>query len=228
MLSRENLIARILVENDIDPKYRYLAKDANRHERSGGYEDMIIAELRQKRLSEAHQYLTCEDFSCFDVKCCPHSCHGHYSHYDGSVVTLANGSFAWLCCRLTTILTRVISARVKDPVAVARYNEFAVTCYQSHPNRHQVPVYDLDLPSAIKRIGPDEDYLNALVEANKSAESDEIKLKCCLRYVHHLYGRKGPARQPIDAIVNLCKTDSRYKDISAPAINCEIAGVKPR
>jgi hypothetical protein len=228
MMSKEHLIARILVENGIDQKDLYLAKDANRHGRSGGYADIIIAELRQKRLTDANRYFTCRDFTCFDVKCCPHSCHGHYSHYDASVVTLADRSFAWVCCRLTTILTRDIGRRDKDPVAVARYNEYSVNCYQSHPKRLQLPVYELDLPTALKSIGPDEDYLNALVEANKAAESDDIKLKCCLRYVHHLYGRKGPGRQTIDALVSLCKTDGRYRSISAPAIDWEIAGSKPR
>jgi hypothetical protein len=93
---------------------------------------------------------------------------------------------------------------------------------QNHPDRQSVLIYQLELPSSVEAGGTDYDYLGALVEANEAAESDAIKLRCCLRYVHHTHGRKDSAMQTMDAIVE--KTRGLHRAISAPAIGCDISG----
>ena len=231
MLSKEALIAKVLVENDINPSELYLAKDENAHLRSGGYADVIVAEMRHNRLPNANRYFTCDDFACFDVKC-EDLCHSHYSHYDSWTVTLADGSFAWVCDPLKDVLTRQIDDMRREKGTAAQLlldsifggAEPSVPLLQNHPDREWTAIYELELPSSLEAGGIDYDYLGALVEANEAAESDDVKLKCCLRYVHHSYGRKGPALQTINAIVEGLKTRDVHKAISSPAIAWDIRG----
>lgn len=113
MFNKEDLIAKVLVENDIDPGELYLAKNENARLRSGGYAAVIVTEMRENRLPDAGAYFTCDDFACLNVKC-NGLCHTHYSHYDSWVVTLADGSFAWVCDPLMEVLTRQINDRRID------------------------------------------------------------------------------------------------------------------
>ena len=229
MLSKEDLVAKVLAENEIDRSELYLAKDENANLRSGSYADVIVAEMRHNRLPDADHYFTCDDFACFDVKC-EELCHSDYSHYDTWVVTLADGSFAWVCDPLKDVLRRQIDDRRRDrgtPIALLLDSIFggaepSLPLLQNHPDRQSVPIYQIELPSSLEAGGTDYDYLGALVEANEAAESDDVKLRCCLRYVHHTHGRKGPATQTIDAIVE--KTRGLHKAVSAPAIGCDISG----
>jgi|ERR1700722_11348110 len=39
---------------------------------------------------------TCEDFKHLGVECCE-TCHGHYAHYEMSVIDLPSGGKAWVC-----------------------------------------------------------------------------------------------------------------------------------
>jgi hypothetical protein len=166
MLSKEALIAKVLVENDIDPGEIYLAKDENAHLRSGGYADVIVAEMRHNRLPNANRYFTCDDFACFDVKC-DDLCHSHYSHYDSWIVTLADGSFAWVCDPLKDLLTRQIDDMRREkgtPVRLLLDSIFggaepSVPLLQNHPDRESTAIYDLELPSSLEAGGIDYDYL---------------------------------------------------------------------
>ena len=72
-----------------------------------GYDDIVIAELNEQ-LPEG-EIKTCEDFKHLNVECCE-ICHRYYPHYDVKLVTLPDGSKAWICCRLRTALCEPDSA----------------------------------------------------------------------------------------------------------------------
>jgi hypothetical protein len=66
-----------------------------------GYDDFVIATLNE--LLPAGDIKTCEDFKELGVECC-HTCHTCYPDYHMRVVTLPDGSTAWICCSLRTAL----------------------------------------------------------------------------------------------------------------------------
>ena len=66
-----------------------------------GYDDFVIATLNE--LLPSGNIKTCEDFTYLGVACCP-VCHRYYPHFDVKLVTLPDGSKAWICCRLRTAL----------------------------------------------------------------------------------------------------------------------------
>ena len=58
-------------------------------------EEIVIAEL-EERLPDDLDIKTCEDFRHLNVECCD-ICHGHYAHYEMSVIDLPDGGRAWVC-----------------------------------------------------------------------------------------------------------------------------------
>jgi hypothetical protein len=141
------------------------------------YSEIMRAEL-EKRL-QAALYLTCEEFALFDVNCCD-LCHNCYPHYDMYAVEMADGRMAWVCCPVRHVLMRTLPDRESKLDEILRPNgrpDKATQLYRE--NEPDVPVYDLDMPSSKKRQdGCDREYLDALVQANKLADSDEAKLSC--------------------------------------------------
>jgi len=142
------------------------------------------------------------------------------------------GSFAWVCDPLKDVLTRQIDDMRREKGTPAQLlldsifggAEPSLPLLQNHPDREWTAIYELELPSSLEAGGMDYDYLGALVEANEIAESDDVKLKCCLRYVHHSYGRRGTELQTINTIVDGVKMSDIHKAISSPAIGWDIRG----
>jgi hypothetical protein len=67
----------------------------------------VIAELNEQ-LPEG-EIKTCEDFKHLNVECCE-TCHRYYPHYDVKLVSLPDGSTAWICC---TVRSAVLG--LKEP-----------------------------------------------------------------------------------------------------------------
>jgi hypothetical protein len=76
-----------------------------------GYDDFVIAELNEQ-LPEG-EIKTCEDFKHLNVECCE-TCHRYYPHFDVKLVTLPDGSTAWICCRLRTALLEPNAATITN------------------------------------------------------------------------------------------------------------------
>lgn len=62
----------------------------------------VIASLAQQLPDGEIQ--TCADFKDLGIACCDASHHSYCPHVDMKVVTLTDGSKAWLCCNLRTAL----------------------------------------------------------------------------------------------------------------------------
>ena len=63
-----------------------------------GYDDFVIATLNE--MLPTGDIKTCEEFTELGVKCC----HTYYPHLEMTLVTLTDGSKAWICCSLRTAL----------------------------------------------------------------------------------------------------------------------------
>lgn len=59
-------------------------------------EEVVIAEL-EGRLPNGLDIKTCVDFKHLGIECCE-TCHGHYAHYEMSIIDLPGGGQAWVCC----------------------------------------------------------------------------------------------------------------------------------
>jgi hypothetical protein len=134
------------------------------------YRTIIVAEL-EKRLDAHAEYLTSEDFAFFDVNCC-NICHDEYAHYNMFIVELANGRMAWVCCAIEVALMRCIETDTTPEKLKAREKFIG------------------------SRRNPLVDELKAV---NRAANTDAEKLTCCVRYVHHVHGR----RQGIETVESI-------------------------
>jgi hypothetical protein len=185
--------------------------------RQASYPKIMVSEL-DRRL-EVAAYLTCEDFALFDVHCCD-SCHNFYPHYEMYVVELADGRMAWVCCPVRDVLLRKLpdpEPKIEEIFWPEGRPDNGIHWYRER--KSTAPVYDLDAPSSKElRDRCDHEYLDALIIANRAAESDRAKLACCLRYVHHVYGRK-TRRRSFEAIVYRAMS----RKVCQPAISSKIA-----
>ncbi len=58
-------------------------------------EEEFIVSILQDALPDG-DIRTCEDFAHLSVQCCD-ICHGHYAHYELSLIELPDGGKAWVC-----------------------------------------------------------------------------------------------------------------------------------
>jgi hypothetical protein len=65
------------------------------------YDQVVIAELNRKL--PGGEIKTCENFAHFGVSCCE-TCHEFYPHYDMYVEALPDGSHAWICDSVRSLL----------------------------------------------------------------------------------------------------------------------------
>ena len=93
-----------------------------------GYDDFVIAELNEQ-LPEG-EIKTCEDFKHLNVECCE-TCHRYYPHFDVKLVTLPDGSTAWICCRLRTALLEPNAAMITNMKVAASKAASIITSAQS-------------------------------------------------------------------------------------------------
>ena len=80
--------------------------------------DNVIAALAQ--LLPDGEIKTCEDFKDLGVACCDASHHSYCPHVDMKLVTLQDGSKAWLCCNLRTALLGPDPPAKESPEEVAK------------------------------------------------------------------------------------------------------------
>ena len=83
--------------------------------------DNVIAALAQ--LLPDGELKTCEDFKDLGVACCDASHHSYCPHVDMKLVTLQDGSKAWLCCNLRTALLG--PSGIEQPAAEVKYAAIA-------------------------------------------------------------------------------------------------------
>jgi hypothetical protein len=79
----------------------YLQPDAADSVRMEDFADRVIASLAQQLPDGDIQ--TCDDFNSLGIACCD-GCHLYHPHTGMKLVTLPDGSKAWLCCELRTAL----------------------------------------------------------------------------------------------------------------------------
>lgn len=140
-------------------------------------EKSFLAEVKTiltRRLTE-REYLTCAEFDVLDVKCCDH-CHSGYPHWDMWDITLPNGRHAFVCDPFHHVLMRKVRGNLtpEQEELIAQLNDV----FGQSPD-------------------PEVESLNA---ASLVAESDDERLRLCLKYVYHVYGRKRNDR-PLEAII---------------------------
>jgi hypothetical protein len=160
------------------------------------YHEVITEELR-RRLT-VPQYFTCNDFAHFDLQCCT-ICHTSYPHYDMWDVTLCDDSHAWVCQPLVFLLMRQIHIRGSSK--------------------------EEKLLTEILGPEPEDKHSDALTAAYSDAVTDDEKLLCCLRYLHHDYGRlaKDSSRSAEEIVAN-AKNETGNPLLSKPARYARVAG----
>ena len=126
------------------------------------YSPIIRAEL-EKRLTEP-VYLTCDDFDHFDVPCGNCCCHEE-PHYEMADVILSDDRHAWVCCTIRQVLMRETAT----------------------PNRRDEEEVARLFKDMFRRKDPIAEEIH---RAKLTATSDEERLYCTLKYIHHQSGRK--------------------------------------
>lgn len=94
----------------------YLQPDAADSVRMENFADRVIASLAQQLPDGDIQ--TCDDFNSHGIACCD-GCHLYHPHTGMKLVTLTDGSKAWLCCELRTAL-QGSDLPAKEPSEVAK------------------------------------------------------------------------------------------------------------
>lgn len=89
-MTKAEIITKVLTDMELFTQYEPAYSD------EPDDEEIIVAELRG-RLPDDVEIKTCEDFKRFGVECCE-TCHGHYAHYEMSVIDVPGGCRAWVCC----------------------------------------------------------------------------------------------------------------------------------
>jgi hypothetical protein len=178
-----------IIDEIIEAQIRKIGSDTSAAERESYLADQRRVLL--ERLTET-DYIVCSDFD-LDVLCCS-SCH-MYATYDMWDITLADGRHAWVCDPYRHILMRKI-------------------CVKPSPDsREEMRLLD-EIFGGANVPDPAVETLNAALQ---SARSDSEKVRLCLQYVHHFYGRiRGTL-----SIQELLRRNFRLIG-SAPAIQAKI------